>query len=111
MASSAASRPAPVTPWEPLQVLLDPLEHLWFLYDLFIFYVIALVTPRISPLWIAGPALFAAALVDDFSVRRFFFLLVFFMLAVWMSQRPSTLGRLLSRRWVVWGCFRCGDRI
>ncbi|MCR2808914.1 MULTISPECIES: acyltransferase [unclassified Microbacterium] len=96
--------PAPVTAWEPLRVLYDPLEHLWFLYDLFLFYVIALAITRISPLWIAAAALVAAALVPEFSVRRFLFLLVFFLLGVWMSQHPGTLNRVLSRRWVLWVC-------
>jgi fucose 4-O-acetylase-like acetyltransferase len=96
--------PQEVTPWDPLRVLYDPLEHLWFLYDLFLFYVIALVVKRISPLWIAALALVAAALVPDFSIRRFLFLLVFFMIGVWMSQHPGVLGRLLARRWVIWGC-------
>lgn len=96
--------PATVTPWEPLRVLYNPLEHLWFLYDLFIFYVIALAVRRVSPLWIAAAALIAAAVVPDFSVQRFLVLLVFFMLGVWMSQRPGILTRILSRRWVVWVC-------
>lgn len=96
--------PAPVTVWEPLRVLYDPVEHLWFLYDLFLFYVIALAATRISPLWIAAGAFVAAVLVPDFSVRRFLVLLVFFMLGVWMSQHPGTLDRVLARRWVVWLC-------
>ena len=96
--------PAAVTPWEPLRVLYDPLEHLWFLYDLFLFYVIALAVSRISPLWIAGGALVAAAVVPDFSAQRFLVLLVFFMLGVWMSQHPGTLDRVLARRWFVWLC-------
>ena len=85
-------------------MLYDPAEHLWFLYDLFLFYVIALAATRISPLWIAAGALAAAAVVPDFSVRRFLVLLVFFMLGVWMSQHPGTLDRVLARRWVVWVC-------
>lgn len=96
--------PAAVTPWEPLRLLYDPLEHLWFLYDLFLFYVIALLVSRISPLWIAAAAFVLAAVVPDFSARRFFVLLVFFMLGVWMSQRPGMLSRVLSRRWVAWLC-------
>jgi len=96
--------PMVVTAWEPLRVLYHPAEHLWFLYDLFLFYVIALAATRISPLWIAAGALAAAAVVPDFSVRRFLFLLVFFMLGVWMSQHPGTLDRVLARRWVVWVC-------
>ena len=85
-------------------MLYDPLEHLWFLYDLFLFYVIALAVSRISPLWIAAVALAAAVVVPDFSVRRFLVLLVFFMLGVWMSQHPGTLNRVLAPRWVVWVC-------
>ncbi|MGC5225245.1 acyltransferase family protein [Micromonospora sp. DT81.3] len=96
--------PHAATAWEPLRVLYDPLEHLWFLYDLFLFYVIALVVTRISPLWIAAASLVAAAVVPDFSSRRFLFLLVFFMLGVWMSQHPGVLNRVLAPRWVVWAC-------
>ncbi|MET0782456.1 MAG: acyltransferase [Microbacterium sp.] len=96
--------PAVVTSWEPLRVLYDPLEHLWFLYDLFLFYVIALATSRISPLWVAAGSLVAAAIVPDFSARRFLVLLVFFMLGVWMSEHPGTLDRVLAWRWFVWVC-------
>ncbi len=95
---------ATVTPWDLLRPLYDPLEHLWFLYDLFLFYVIALAVTRISPLWIAAAALVGAALVPDFSAMRFLFLLVFFMLGVWMSQHPGTLDRVLAPRWFVWVC-------
>ncbi len=42
--------------------------------------------------------------MPDFSAQRFFVLLLFFMLGVWMSQRPGMLSRVLSRRWVVWLC-------
>ena len=93
-----------VTLWDLLLPLYDPVEHLWFLYDLFLFYVIALVTPRVSPLWIAAGALAAAAFVPDFGARRFFLLLVFFMIGVWFSQHVGALERTLARRWVVWGC-------
>ena len=88
--------------WTPLQLLLSPVEHLWFLYDLFLFYVIALAVRWISPLWIVAGALVTAALIPDFEVRRFFFLLVFFMLGVWFSHRPGLLDRLLAKPWVVW---------
>ena len=88
--------------WTPLQVLFSPVEHLWFLYDLFLFYLIALGVRWISPMWIAVVALAAAALIPDFEVRRFFFLLVFFMLGVWFSQRPGLLDRVLARVWVFW---------
>lgn len=93
-----------VTLWDLLLPLYDPVEHLWFLYDLFLFYMVALVTPRIPPLWIAGGALVAAALVPDFGMRRFFLLLVFFMIGVWFSQHVGALERTLARRWVVWAC-------
>lgn len=96
--------PYTVTPWDALRVLYDPLEHLWFLYDLFLFYVIALAVRRISPLLIAAIALVGAAVVPDFSIMRFLFLLVFFMLGVWMSQHPGMLTRVLAPRWVVWAC-------
>jgi uncharacterized membrane protein YcfT len=96
--------PAAVTPGDLLRPLYDPLEHLWFLYDLFLFYVIALAVRRISPLWIGAGALVAAFFASDFSVMRFLFLLVFFMLGVWMSQHPGTLNRVLAPRWVVWAC-------
>ena len=35
-------------------------------------------------------------------VRRFFFLLVFFMLGVWFSHRPGLFDRVLAKPWVVW---------
>ncbi|QKJ20275.1 acyltransferase family protein [Microbacterium hominis] len=82
--------------------LYDPVEHLWFLYDLFFFYLIALVTARVPPLWIAGAALLAAAIVPDFGVRRFTLLLAFFMVGVWFSRHPGSLERVLTAKSVLW---------
>ena len=85
--------------WSDLSRLLyDPLAHLWFLYDLFAFYMIALLTKSISPLWISGCALMMATLTSDYDVRRFFVLLVFFMAGSWASSYRDQWQRLLDSR-------------
>lgn len=93
---------AELSEWDAFRILFHPVEHLWYLYDLFLFYVIALVVPKISPLWIFSGALVVAAFVPEFTVRRFLFLLAFFMLGIWFSYQPGLYDALTRPKWVRW---------
>lgn len=86
----------PSQPWWFVQILYNPLSHLWFLYDLFIFYVIALVARRVNPLWIALGALILCAVVPDYNFRRFFILLSAFMVGKWAADNRSVFEDLLA---------------
>lgn len=92
---------------EPLEmgniarIVYDPLSHLWFLYYLLIYYVIALVVRRLSTSWVIVPALVGCAAIPDENFRRFFVLLAFFMIGKAISDRPELLTRALACRWVL----------
>ncbi|KAF2413426.1 hypothetical protein B1729_09915 [Microbacterium sp. B35-04] len=84
-----------------LRIFIDPLAHLWFLYYLLAYYLIALFTRRISPWWVIFPSLVACGVIPDENFRRFFILMAFFMVGAWVSRRPTRLERAVSARWML----------
>lgn len=79
----------------------SPLDHLWFLRDLFIFYILALLLRRVPWAVIASSALFVgvtATIVDAPDLLRGAYLLVFFMLGAGAGSSPKTVERLLESR-------------
>jgi uncharacterized membrane protein YcfT len=83
------------------RVFYSPLAHLWFLYYLLAYYVIALVTRRVNPLLVAALALAVCAAVPSADWQRFLLLLTAFMAGKWVSDRPTRLEEALRRPWVV----------
>lgn len=79
----------------------SPLDHLWFLRDLFIFYVLALLLRRVPWAVVASSALFVgvtATIIDAPDLLRGSYLLVFFMLGAGAGSSPKILERLLESR-------------
>ncbi|WP_207478171.1 acyltransferase family protein [Arenibaculum pallidiluteum] len=89
-----------------LRIVDKPPGHMWFLRDLFAFFVIALLIRRLPRLPLAALALAVSGIalafyeVDNNSqpIPRFFFLLAFFLLGDWVAARKDELGPILSRR-------------
>ncbi|UEM03028.1 acyltransferase [Skermanella rosea] len=86
---------------ELLMIPYAPQGHMWFLHNLFLFYLIVLALQRVSRLVIAAVALAASGLVDFWYLDRFFFLLGFFALGDYAVQREDLISRLLADRRVV----------
>lgn len=86
---------------ELLMIPYAPQGHMWFLHNLFLFYLIMLAFRRVSRLVMAALALAASGLVDFWYLDRFLFLLGFFALGDYAVQREELISRLLSNRAVV----------
>jgi fucose 4-O-acetylase-like acetyltransferase len=90
-----------------LTVAWNPPGHLWYLRDLFLFYLIHLLLSRAAlprtPLMLGTAALsvvlctFQEAATNNGEWQRFWFLLAFFTLGGWLSGRPGLLDRILAR--------------
>lgn len=71
-----------------LQVFYRPIEHVWFLAYLFIYYVLALALQRAHPLAVAASCLIIASLPAAQDGRGFWFLAGFFFLGVAATTYP-----------------------
>ncbi|UEM21501.1 acyltransferase [Skermanella mucosa] len=86
---------------ELLMIPYAPQGHMWFLHNLFLFYMIMLALQRVSRLVVAAVALAASGLVDFWYLDRFLFLLGFFALGDYAVQREDLISRLLANRTIV----------
>jgi len=84
------------SPVEYLGIIYDPPGHLWFLHNLFLFYVLALVFRSVPRLLLVAVALVVSAVVGPFSVdtQRFFFLFAFFIFGNWTVVEADTWTRI-----------------
>lgn len=95
----------PFSPRRVIELLWQPFDHLWFLYHLFAYYLLALATKRFRPLLVSAATLilaltFAAITNSD---KEFLSLATFFMLGVdaathateWTAWLRERLARLL----------------
>ncbi|EWY39284.1 hypothetical protein N825_07395 [Skermanella stibiiresistens SB22] len=90
--------------WSELAMIpYAPQGHLWFLHNLFIFYLIMLALRRVSRLTIAVVALAVSGLIDFWYIDRFLFLLGFFALGDLAVQKEDLIARLLADKRVVAG--------
>nr|NLI51570.1 acyltransferase family protein [Propionibacterium sp.] len=82
-----------------LRVLWQPFDHLWYLYFLFLYYLLALATTRIRPLVVAAAALGAALVLAQVSgePKELLLLAAFFMLGVDVATFGTTWASLWSR--------------
>lgn len=86
------------------RVFYDPIEHMWFLAYLFVYFLIALLTRRGHPAIVAG-ALFALAFVPVGPQWQTFWLLGgFFFIGVVVRRHPKLWQRTISHLTVSIGC-------
>lgn len=87
-----------------LTIPFDPVEHLWFLYYLFAYYIIAILTRWVRA-EIIGVGLLTvnvvAMTVGWYDLQVFGFLGFFFFAGVAFSAAPSALSFLLRQKWVM----------
>lgn len=91
----------PFSPRRIIELLWQPFDHLWYLYYLFAYYLLALVTRRFRPLLVAVTTLvsalaFAAITSDD---KEFLSLATFFMLGVDAATRANEWMAWLKAKW------------
>lgn len=94
----AATNVASDTPveWaEWARPLYWPILHLWFLYYLFAYYLIALLTRHVSAIVFSALSL-VACFVAPGEWQRFFLLLAFFMAGKWASEGTERFASLLQ---------------
>jgi len=85
------------TPWEYVEILYAPPSHLWFLYDLFLFYVLALALQRIPGGVLAVAALALSVVAAPWpALQRFLFLYAFFCLGD-LAMRHSGRWEVMRR--------------
>ncbi|WP_336715320.1 acyltransferase [Arthrobacter sp. USHLN218] len=99
-----AASPVTGDNWKPTDIVraaYNPIEHLWFLYYLLGFYMVALVTRKV-PAWLPASGYLvlasAASLAGWTDLRIFGFLGLFFTAGVWLADHPQVLEGLLSSR-------------
>lgn len=81
--------------------LVSPIDHLWYLRDLFVFYLLALTTRRVPPSVMACIALLccaAAFLLGVPGLTRATYLFFFFMLGYWLVTEKKMWNELLKSR-------------
>lgn len=84
-----------------VEAFYNPIAHTWFLYYLFIFYLVALLTKRIPPVLLGVTSSLVTAVVpDDF--QRFFLLFAFFMFGAAASNNRARFDRVLKSRTTLW---------
>jgi fucose 4-O-acetylase-like acetyltransferase len=76
------------------RVFYAPIEHLWFLAYLFLYFVLAYLLRRVSPMMVAPVFMAAAFLPVGGDWEKFWYLASFFMLGVAAARYPTTWARL-----------------
>jgi fucose 4-O-acetylase-like acetyltransferase len=85
---------AKASPERLLLLAVDPPNHLWYLYNLVLYYLLVLAAQWLrAPLRLVAPAaLLASTAVDAYGPRRFLFLLAFFVAGHLVSMHGDRLG-------------------
>jgi len=76
------------------KVFYAPIEHLWFLAYLFLYFVLAFIVRRFNPLVVAAVFMAMAFLPVAGSWEKFWYLAAFFMLGVAAATYPVVWERL-----------------
>lgn len=84
----------------PIEAVVNPIGHLWFLQIIFLCYMIALALQKMSPLIPAAIAIAAGILLEG-DALRFATLFACFMIGAWFSTRMATFQRITHQRWVL----------
>ncbi len=79
-----------------LRVFYDPIEHMWFLAYLFIYYVLALLIPTKLPFIAVALSLVLYAVPIDGQREVFWRFAVFFFVGVLAGENPRAMDRLTS---------------
>lgn len=79
----------------PVDLVLAPPGHVWFLLYLFLFYLAALLLYRV-PSWLFVTASLAACAIAPLDWNRFLLLFAFFFLGHVFATRARVLDRLIS---------------
>jgi uncharacterized membrane protein YcfT len=85
----------------PLDVLIQPVAHLWFLYYLFIFFVVGFVLARVPSLLIVSFGLLATLVLPG-EFQRFFVLFSFFFLGRWLTEQATVVIPIMTRPSTGW---------
>ncbi|WP_426120429.1 acyltransferase family protein [Kocuria sp. LHG3120] len=85
-----------------LRVFYWPIEHLWFIAYLLVFYAVALATKSMEPLLVAVPAGLIAFIPLGGEWPRFWVLLCFFMLGITAARHGDRWERILNQTAWAW---------
>jgi len=82
-----------------LDIFYNPPGHLWFIYNIFLYYCFMLLARDVPLFFLMGLTWLIARMLSPFSLEdwnRFFFLFGFFVLGHYATLHAATLGRLLG---------------
>jgi peptidoglycan/LPS O-acetylase OafA/YrhL len=86
-------------------LLFEPIYHLWFLYYLFFFYVIAFLLRQVRALLALGLAMAVYALLYRSEADAFAFLLIFFLAGTYLGRHlPEMLATIRHSRLLLPSC-------
>ncbi len=84
----------------PIEALVTPIGHLWFLQNIFLFYVLALALKDVTPLLPATAALVVGLFLDG-DALRFATLFACFMVGAWFSWHAGVFEMITRRGWAL----------
>lgn len=91
-----------------LRVFYNPIEHLWFLGYLFVYYLLALMLARIPAFISAAIFIIVSSIPGVAGGAKFWFLAGFFFLGVYAARQTSLWLSAIHRRSVALVCLSVG---